>query len=417
MALTDIAIRRLAAREKPYRIADSKGLALLVHSNGSKYWQYRYRFNGKGKLLALGVYPDVTLAEARDRRDEARKQLANGVDPSDVRRMRKSARAESEINSFQAVAEEWYCLHKSKWSESHIVRTSRLLTVELFPWLGSKPIAEIKPPELLAALRRIEARGAKDSAKRARQTAGQVFRYAIATGRADRNPAQDLWGALAPARVKHRAAVTEPKAVGLLLTTLDGYRGSSVVRAALGLAPLTFVRPGELRKAQWHEIDFEAAEWRIAAERMKMRQPHVVPLSRQALVILKDLYALTGPEGFLFPSPLTNSRPMSDNAVLAAMRRMGISKEEMCGHGFRAMARTILDEVLGYRVDWIEHQLAHAVKDVNGRAYNRTAHLEGRRQMMQGWADYLDNLREQTRPQRRKDSTPIRAMKEEEVML
>jgi integrase len=393
MTLTDFAVKKLVAKEKSYRVSDAKGLALLVHVNGSKYWQYRYRFAGKGKLLALGVYPETTLAEARERRDEARKQLVNDIDPGAVRKIRKIAKFTTAINSFQAVGEEWYCLQKSVWSESHKVRTWRLLEKNLFPWLGNRPIADIAALELLAALRRIESRGAKDTAKRARQTAGQVFRFAIATGRATHDPSQDLRGALARSTKTHRAAITEPKEVGPFLLTLDGYQGSVIVRAALQLAPLTFVRPGELRKAHWSEFDLDAAEWRISPDRMKMRQPHIVPLSRQALVILHDLYRLTGPDGYLFPHPRTNTRPMSDNAVLAAMRRMGIGKEEMCGHGFRAMARTILDEVLNYRVDWIEHQLAHAVRDVNGRAYNRTAHLESRRKMMQGWADYLDTLR------------------------
>jgi len=393
MPLTDFAIKRLTPKDKPYRVSDGRGLALLVHTNGSRYWQFRYRFDGKGKLLALGVYPEITLAEACDRCHEARKQVATGIDPSEVRKVRKSAKVNAEANSFQAVGEEWYCLQKPAWSESHKSRTLRLLEKDLFPWLGQTPIADIAPPELLAVLRRIESRGAKDTAKRARQVASLVFQFAIATGRAERDPAHGLAGALAPTMTKHRAAVTDPKAVGLLLLTLDGYQGSPVVRAALQLAPLVFVRPGELRKAQWQEIDFETAEWRIGADRMKMRQPHIVPLSRQALAILKELHPLTGPEGFIFPNPRTSQCPMSDNAVLAAMRRMGIGKEEMCGHGFRAMARTILDEVLEYRVDWIEHQLAHAVRDVNGRAYNRTAHLEGRKKMMQGWADYLDALR------------------------
>ena len=398
MALTQISIRRLPPRDKPYRVADGKGLALLVHPNGSKYWQYRYRFDGKGKLLALGVWPETGLAEAREKLIEARRQVAEGIDPGLVRKLRRSIGPESTAaGSFKAIAEEWFGLYQERWSESNRTRTWRLLTRELFPWLGARPIGQISAPEVLAALRRIESRGARDTAKRTRQIASQVFRYAIAVGRSERDPAQQLAGVLAPKTVRHRAAVTDPKDVGPLLLTLDGYQGSPIVRAALQLQPLTFVRPGELRKATWQEIDFRAAEWRIAADRMKMRQPHIVPLSRQALTVLWDLLALTGPNGYLFPSPRTSQRPMSDNAVLAAMRRMGIPKEEMCGHGFRAMARTILDEVLNYRVDWIEHQLAHAVRDSTGRAYNRTAHLAGRREMMQGWADYLDRLREEAR--------------------
>jgi integrase len=261
--------------------------------------------------------------------------------------------------------------------------------------LGQRPISEITAPELLAVLRRIESRGAIETAKRTKQVAGQVFRFAVATGRTERDPSQDLKDALAASVKKHLAAITEPKAVGPFLCALDAYQGTPIIRAALQMAPLTFVRPGELRNAQWSEINFDTAEWRIPAERMKARQPHIVPLSRQALEVLQELHLITGRGVYLFPSPRSPRRPMSDNAVLSAMRRMGVGKEEMCGHGFRAMARTILDEILNYRVDWIEHQLAHAVKDANGRAYNRTSHLEGRRKMMQGWADYLDTLRMQ----------------------
>jgi integrase len=272
-----------------------------------------------------------------------------------------------------------------------------MLEKNLFPWLGGRPVSAITPTELLTTLRRVEARGAIETAKRVKQVAGQVFRYAVATGRADRDPSQDLKGALAPVVKTHLAAITEPARVGPLLLALDDYRGTPVVRAALRLAPLVFTRPGELRQARWSEVDLDGAEWRIPAERMKSRQPHIVPLSAQAIEILEDLQLLTGRLESVFPSGHSPRRPMSNNAVLAALRRSGISTEEMTGHGFRAMARTILDEVLGYRVDWIEHQLAHAVKDANGRAYNRTAHLEGRKKMMQGWADYLDELRGQAR--------------------
>jgi len=395
MRLTDIAIRRVKLKNKPFRLADGKGLALLVKPNGAKYWQFRYRFANKGKLLSLGVYPEVTLAEARDRCYEARKQLSNGADPGEVRRLKKFIQLEAAANSFEAVGLEWFSLQKAAWSEGHAKRNFWLLEKNLLPWLGRRPISEITAPGLLATLRRIESRGAIDTAKRAKQLAGQVFRFAIATGRVQRDPSQDLKGALAASVSTHRAAITEPKEVGPLLLMLDSYEGSPVVRAALRLAPLTFVHPGELRKARWSEIDFETAEWRITPDRMKKRQPHIVPLSRQALAVLRDLHPLTGRWEYVFPGGRSTKTPMSENAVLAAMRYVGISKEEMCGHGFRAMARTILDEVLGYRVDWIEHQLAHAVRDVNGRAYNRTAHLAGRREMMQGWADYLDTLREQ----------------------
>jgi integrase len=264
---------------------------------------------------------------------------------------------------------------------------------DLFPWIGSKPIVNIKAPELLAVLRRVESRGAIETARRLRIIAGQVFKYAVKTGRAERDPAADLRGALAPAKENHHAAITEPKEVAPLLRAIDGYQGSFVVKCALKLAPLFFVRPGELRHAEWSEIDLDEAVWSIPADKMKMKQAHIVPLCRQAIEILKELQPLTGASKYVFPSGRSFARAMSENAVNAALRRMGYDKGTMTGHGFRAMARTILDEVLQVRPDFIEHQLAHAVRDPNGRAYNRTAHLEERRKMMQKWADYLDGLK------------------------
>lgn len=397
MALTDLAARKAAPKEKPYRLTDGNGLALWVHPNGSKYWQLRYRHLGKAKTLSFGVYPAATLAEARERAAQARKLLAGGIDPSEHRKATRTALLESAGNSFQVIGLEWFAKQKPTWAERHWTKVQWMLESNLFPWLGTRPVAEITAPELLGVLRRIEDRGAVETAKRTKQVAGQVFRYAIATGRAERDPSQDLRGALAPTIKKHLAAITDPQAVGPLLRSLDSYQGTPVVRAALQLAPLTFVRPGELRHARWAEIDLERAEWRYLVTKTKSQ--HIVALSRQAVAILEDLQRVTGRFEFVFPSARSPRRPMSDNAVLAAMRRLGIGKEEMCGHGFRAMARTILDEVLGYRVDWIEHQLAHAVKDANGRAYNRTAHLEGRRQMMQGWADYLDTLKAEKLPE------------------
>ena len=269
-----------------------------------------------------------------------------------------------------------------------------ILEKTLFPYSGNRPVADVSPRELLGALRRTEGRGALETARRARGVAGQVLRYAVATGRADRDSSQDLRGALATPTKNHLAAVTEPAAVGPLLRAMDGYRGSPIVSAALRLAPLTFVRPGELRQARWAEMDLDAAEWRIPAERMKGRQPHIVPLSTQAIAVLRELHPLTGHFEYVFPGGRSPRRAMSNNAVLAALRRSGIGTEEMTGHGFRAMARTILDEVLQFPVDWIEHQLAHAVKDANGRAYNRTSHLPGRKKMMQAWADYVVRLKE-----------------------
>jgi integrase len=393
MSLTDLAVKKSSPRDKPYRIADSKGLALLVHPNGGKYWQLRYRFAGKGKLLALGVYPDISLAEARSRRDDARKLLSNDIDPSEHRKIIKAAKVEAAANSFRSVGQEWFAKQKLKWSDVHATKTRWMLERNLFPWLGDRPIAEIKSPELLATLRRIESRGAHDTAQRAKQVAGQVFRFAVATGRAERDPSQDLRGALAPAIKTHLAALTDPKEVAVLLKAIDGFYGTPVVRAALRLSPYLFARPGELRHMEWTEINWEESRWEIPAEKMKMRLPHIVPLCSQALAILRELEPLTGRGQYVFPGARGASRPLSENAVRVALRTLGFTNEQMTPHGFRAMARTILDEVLGYRVDWIEHQLAHAVKGANGRAYNRTSHLKERKAMMQGWGDYLDSLK------------------------
>ncbi|HRH79981.1 MAG TPA: integrase arm-type DNA-binding domain-containing protein [Thiobacillaceae bacterium] len=392
MALTDTAIRNAKPTEKSVKLSDGGGLYLLLNPNGSRWWRLDYRFDGKRKTLSMGVYPDVTLKDARARRDEARKLLAVDVDPGENRKALKAAKKDRATNSFEVIAREWYAKFSPTWSESHGDRTIRRFERDIFPWLGDKPIAEISPPRLLETVRRIEQRGALETAHRALSNCGQVFRYAIATGRAQRDISADLQGALPPVKANHFAAVTDPQQVAELLRAMDCYSGSLIVRYALRLAPLVFVRPGELRKAEWADVDLDAAEWRYIVT--KTNTPHIVPLSKQAVEILTDLQALTGGGRYLFPGARTNGRPMSDNAILAAFRRMGIPKEEMTGHGFRAMARTILDEVLGYRPDIIEHQLAHSVKDPNGRAYNRTAHLAERRKMMQEWSDYLDNLKE-----------------------
>lgn len=379
--------------DKPYKMGDTGGLYLEVAPSGGKWWRLKYRFDGKEKRLSLGVYPDVSLKDARQRRDDARKLLANGIDPGENRKAVKATKSDRAANSFEVIAREWFAKNSATWSENHGSRIIRRLERDIFPWIGGRPIAEIKAKELLATLRRIEERGAVETAHRAHQNCGQVIRYAIATGRAERDPCPALKGALPPVKQSHHAAITEPKATAELLRAIDGYQGSLVTKCALRLAPLFFVRPGELRKAEWAEINLDKAEWNIPAERMKMREPHLVPLSTQAVEILRELHALTGGGRYVFPGARTNGRPMSDNAVLAALRRMGYAKDEMSGHGFRAMARTILDEVLGVRPDYIEHQLAHAVRDPNGRAYNRTAHLAERRKMMQQWADYLDKLK------------------------
>ena len=390
MPLTDITIRNAKPGPKPVKLFDERGMFLLVTPAGGKWWRLKYRFDGKEKLLSLGVYPDVGLKDARERRDTARKQLANGIDPSLNRKAQKSLRQIQVANSFETVSREWYEKHAPNWVASHGDRIIRRLERDIFPFIGKRPIGEVAAPELLDVIRRIEARGALETAHRALSNCGQVFRYAVATGRATRDPSADLRGALPPVKGEHFAAVTDPEQVGALLRSINDYQGTPTVACALRLAPLVFVRPGELRTAEWAHIDLDAGEWRYTVT--KTGTPHIVPLATQAVTIFRELQPLTGHGRYVFPSARASTRPMSDNAILAAMRRMGISKEEMSGHGFRAMARTILDEVLGFRPDLIEHQLAHAVKDPNGRAYNRTAHLPERRKMMQEWANYLDKI-------------------------
>lgn len=391
MALSDAAIRKAKPAGKATRLFDGGGLYVEISPTGGKLWRWKYRFEGKEKRLALGTYPDVSLSEARARHAEARKVLAAGVDPSEQRKAEKLARADNAENSFGAVALEMLAMRAKKNANSTVVRNLRIVEKDLNPYIGYTPISEITAPVLLSALRRIEKRGAVETAHRARGIAGMVFRYAIATGRAERNPATDLIGALEPPQTTHFASLTEPSDVAPLLRALWGYQGSLTVTVALKLAPLLFARPGELRTARWEDIDLGVAEWRYIAS--KTATAHIVPLSRQAIQALEEIEPLTGRGEYVFPSLHGKGRPMSENTVNAAMRRMGFDSKTMTGHGFRAMARTILDEVLGFRPDYIEHQLAHAVRDPNGRAYNRTAHLAERRLMMQAWADYLDELR------------------------
>jgi integrase len=391
MAMTDVVVRNAKSSGKTFRLFDERGLYLEVSPTGGKWWRLKYRFGGKEKRLALGVYPDVKLKDARDRRDAARKLLGDGIDPSENKKAQKLALTEGAANSFEVVAREWLAKYSPNWAASHSDRIVRLFERDIFPWIGGKPIAEVSARDVLSVMRRIEGRGALETAHRACGNCSQVFRYAIATGRATRDPSSDLRGALPPAKSQHFAAKTDPKEVAGILRAMDGYEGTPTVRCALRLAPLVFVRPGELRSAEWADIHLDDKEWRYTAT--KTKTPHIVPLSRQAVDILHELHPLTGRGRFVFPSARSNKRPMSDNAILAAMRRSGIDKDEMTGHGFRAVARTILDEVLGVRPDYIEHQLAHAVRDPNGRAYNRTAHLPERRKMMQQWADYLDKLK------------------------
>jgi len=393
--LTATAVKNAKPGTKSRKLTDGGGLYLLVDTKGSKLWRYDYRFAGKRKTLALGIYPEVSLKEAREAHYEAKKQIQKGIDPGQVKKVERQTRNLAACDSFEAIGREWFNHIMGDKSESYRVRTGRIMEKDLYPYLGSRPIAEISTPELLATLRRIEDRGAIDIAHRARQTAGQVFRYAIITGRAERDPTGDLKGALKSKKKKHHAAITEPAEVGRLLVAIDNFQGTVVVKAALQLSALLFPRPGELRAMEWEEINWEAQRWELPAEKMKMGMPHMVPLSRQALEILRDLQRHTGRGRFVFPSARGASRHICENAVRVALRAMGYTNEQMTAHGFRAMARTLLDEVLGFRPDWIEHQLAHAVKDPNGRAYNRTSHLEGRAGMMQAWADYLDDLRNQ----------------------
>jgi integrase len=397
--LTATAVKNAKPGEKPRKLSDGHGLYLLVQPDGSKYWRYNYRMDGKHKTLALGVYPDVTLAEARENHNEARKAQRKGVDPAQLKRVEKLTRKQAAAESFEAIGREWFERHMENMSESHRTRTERIFEKDLYPHLGPLPIADIKAPEILTVLRRIEARSV-DIAHRAKQAAGQVFRYAVSTGRAERDSTADLRGALKSKHKVHYAALTKPEDVGALLVAMDDYGGGAVVRTALQINALTFQRPGLVRAMEWKHINWEEALWDVPAKSMQKTakagqagRPHVVPLSRQAIAHLQELHRLTGRRRFVFPSPRGASRCLSDNGMRTALRTMGYTKEQMTPHGFRAMARTLLDEVLGFRVDVIEHQLAHTVRDPLGRAYNRTTHLADRIAMMQRWADYLDELR------------------------
>lgn len=398
MPLTDTQIKTIKPESKQRKYADEKGLFLLVTPSGGKLWRLKYRIDGKEKLLALGAYPDVSLKAARDRRDEARKQIAEGTDPSAAKQAKKAAvKAEriAQVETFEATAREWFereCAALS-WAPGHADKIIQRLEKDVFPWLGKMPVADIKPMDVLTCCQRIADRGAADTAYRAKQNIGQAMRYAVATGRAERDPTADLRGVVKKPKAEHFAAITSPAEVGVLLRTMDAFKGTLVVQSALRLAPLVFVRPGELRGAQWAEIDFEREEWRIPAERMKRRREHIVPLSQQALAILKDLHPLTGHRQHVFVGR-DPKKPMSEATINAALRRLGYdTRTEITGHGFRAMARTILHEELGIDRDVIEHQLAHRVPDALGEAYNRTKFLKDRKAMMQRWADYLDRLK------------------------
>ena len=394
MALTDTFTKNTkhSGKSAGDKHTDGGGMYLLVNAGG-KYWRMDYRFADKRKTLALGVYPEVSLAKARQRREKARELLADGIDPSTAKREEKQAKADAAAHTFALVAREWLAKTAAERADATQNKITSWLEKDVIPFIGAMPISAIGPRDVLAALRKMEARGALDSVHRVKQVTGQVFRYAVAIGAAERDVTQDLKGSLAKAAPSHFAAITEPKQLGDLMRALFNYAGHPNVVTALRLTPLVFVRPGELRTMEWAEVDLEAAEWRIPGAKMKMKTDHIVPLSTQALVLLRGMHPATGHGKFVFPSLRTGERPMSENTINAALRGMGYTKEMHSAHGFRATARTIMDEVMGERVDLIEHQLAHAVKDVNGRAYNRTAHLPARREMMQRWADYLDKLR------------------------
>ena len=392
MKLTDTKIKSAKPTERPYKVFDGGGLYLLIAAredgSASRWWRLKYRFRGREKVLALGVYPAIGLKAARAAANDARKALLCGVDPS----VEKAAARVVQSDTFKAVAEEWLGLQSKKLADVTLGKARWMLETFIYPRLGDKLISEIKAPELLAALRKIESQGHHETASRTKQKVGQVMRYAIATGRAERDITADLRGALAPVPTKNRAALTDPARVGELLRAIDGYQGEPSTAAALKLAPLTFVRPGELRGAEWREFDLEAAEWRIPGERMKMGEAHIVPLSRQAIEILSGLRATSHNTKFLFPSLRTRDRPMSENTLNAALRRLGYTSDEMTAHGFRALASTLLNEQ-GFPPDVIELQLAHAERNKVRAAYNRATRLPERRKMMQAWADYLDGLR------------------------
>lgn len=394
MALTDTQIRNAKPSEKDQSLNDGKGLYLLVKAKGGKWWRFRYRYAGKPKLLSLGTYPEVTLADARARRDEARKHLAQipPIDPSEVKQAQKQALYGKHENAFEAIAREWLATKMQTKSEGYRNNVLRRFELYLFPWIGKRGINEITAPDLLDPIRRIEKLNKVETAYRTLQAAGQVFRYAVQTGRALRDVTSDLRGALTPSVTKHMASLTEPSQVAELLRAIDGFTGTITVQTALRLAPLVFVRPSELRKAKWADIDLDACEWRYLVTKTKTE--HIVPLSKQAVALLEGIKPYSSAGEFVFMGGHNHDKPMSEAAINAALRRMGYdTKTQITGHGFRAMARTILHERLNIEPAIIEHQLAHKVPDALGSAYNRTKFLDQRKTMMQQWADYLDELK------------------------
>ena len=392
MPLTDTLIRGAKPKNKPYKLSDGRNLYLLVNKVG-KYFRFDYRFGGKRKTMALGVYPQVSLVEARKMHAEARKYLRTNQDPAQFRARIKQHQIGQTANSFETIAREWFSVHQHAWTKGHAITIERRLELNIFPWHGSQAIESITAPELLTTLHRIESRGAIVTAHRVKQICGQIFRYAIATGRAERDPCADLRGSLAPVESKHMAAITDPVQIGALLRAIDGYQGLALTRLALKIAPLVFVRPGELRHAEWTEIDTKQSQWIIPAEKTKLRAPHIVPLARQTAVILKEIEPMSSHSKYVFPSLRTPARPMSNNTILAALRRMGFTQEEMTGHGFRIMAERLL-----YKQEWpahiIERQLARGGKNERETTRDSAQYLPQRFKMMQSWANYLDRLKE-----------------------
>lgn len=389
--LTDTKLRSLKPREDAYRVADTNGLCIEVRPSGAKVWRYRYRHSGKASMITLAEYPIMSLGEARAERDRLRALVKGGANPAQVARIERAAQTERAESTFSALAIELLEKRTREGLTPGSVKRERRLIEKDLASISDIPITDVTAPVLLAALRKLEKRGVAETAHRTRSLASRVFRYAIATGRATSNPADSLVGALEQPQTRHFASMTDPAQISDLLRAMYSYQGSPVTSAALKLGPILFVRPGELRKARWEDVDLEKAEWRFLAS--KTGTPHIVPLSSQAKAIFEDLRPLTRRSEFVFPGVRSSKRPMSENTVNAALRNLGFDGETITGHGFRAMARTVLDEVLGFRPDYIEHQLAHAVRDPLGRAYNRTAHLAERKKMMQAWADYLDELR------------------------
>ena len=392
MSLSDTQLRNMKATGKAQKISDGGGLYLHLSPAGGKLWRMAYRFEGKQKTVCFGAYPALSLKEAREKRDESKALLARGIDPSLHKQAAKAASIAETANAYEVVAREWHAKYAPGWTESNAERVLARQAKDVFSFIGKRPIAQISAPELLAVLRKVEERGALDTAHRILQDTSRIFRYAIATGRAERDPGADLKGALPVPRKGHFSTIVDTKEIGQLLRDIDAYSGNLIVRAALRLAPYVFVRPGELRKAEWTEFDLENAEWRIPAKRMKMRVLHIVPLSRQVLGILHDLHPYSGDGLYLFPSVRAKSAPISDMTLLAGLRRLGYSKEQMTVHGFRSLASTLLNEQ-GFNRDWVERQLAHGERNSVRASYNYAEYLPERRKMMQTWADFLDSLR------------------------